>query len=250
MCLGGAGEAFVEPRPGRLPNEFTVELSLAFGHVKAATQAWAPGLPAQWPAQMDLLTACQKMGPGEACILVIMGVIFLMFGYSIFRGLVTLNAMAAGAYLGALMGRNSNALAAGAMIGAIVAAAITFPLMKYAVMIMGGIFGAALGASLWRQAGLQPELAWAGALSGMIFFAMLSMILFRGSVILYTSLQGSVMLVFGIIALLYKYQSMAPDVTATFANRAFILPTVILIPALLGLLYQQTMYPPEAPAKK
>ena len=213
-------------------------------------------MPAQWPGQMDLLTACQRMGPGEACILVIMGVIYLMFGYSIFRGLVTMNAMAAGAYLGALMGRNSNALAAGALIGAIVAAAITFPLMKYAVMIMGGIFGAALGASLWRQAGLQPELAWAGALSGMIFFAMLSMILFRGSVILYTSLQGSVMLVFGILSLLYKYQSMGPEVTDIFSKRAFILPTVVLIPALVGLLYQQSMYPAKlataapAPAKK
>jgi hypothetical protein len=218
--------------------------------VKAATQAWAPGVPAQWPAQMDLLTACQRMGPGEACILVILGVIYLMFGYSIFRGLVTLNAMAAGAYLGALMGKNSNALAAGALIGAIVAAAITFPLMKYAIMIMGGIFGAALGASLWRQAGLQPDLAWAGALSGMIFFAMLAMILFRGSVILYTSLQGSVMLVFGILSLLYKYQSVAPDVTDIFSNASFYLPSVVLIPALDGLLYQLTMYPARAPAKK
>ena len=227
-----------------------MEFSLAFGHVKAATQAWAPGLPAQWPAQMDLLTACQKMGPGEACILVILGVIYLMFGYSVFRALVTLNAMAAGAYLGALLGKSSNAVAAGALIGALIAGAITFPLMKYAVMIMGGIFGAALGASLWRQANLQPDLVWAGALSGLIFFGMLSMILFRGSVILYTSLQGSVMLVFGILSLLYKYQSMAPEVTDVFSKRAFILPTVVLIPALVGLLYQQTMYPAPAPAKK
>jgi hypothetical protein len=199
---------------------------------------------------MDLLTACQHMGPGEACILVIFGIIYLLFGYAIFKPLVTLNAMGAGAYLGALLGRSANAVAAGAFIGAIVAAAITFPLMKYAVMIMGGIFGAALGASLWRQANLQGELAWAGALSGLIFFGMLSMILFRGSVILYTSLQGSVMLVFGILALLYKYQSIVPDVTDVFAKRAFILPTVVLIPALVGLLYQQSMYPAPAPAKK
>ena len=199
---------------------------------------------------MDLLTACQKMGPGEACILVILGVIYLMFGYSVFRALVTLNAMAAGAYLGALLGKSSNAVAAGALIGALIAGAITFPLMKYAVMIMGGIFGAALGASLWRQANLQPDLVWAGALSGLIFFGMLSMILFRGSVILYTSLQGSVMLVFGILSLLYKYQSMAPEVTDVFSKRAFILPTVVLIPALVGLLYQQSMFPAPAPAKK
>jgi hypothetical protein len=199
---------------------------------------------------MDLLTACQNRGPGEACILILLGIVYLMFGYCIFKVLVTLNAMAAGAYLGALLGRSTNAVAAGAFIGAIIAAAVTFPLMKYAIMIMGGIFGAALGASLWRQANLQGDLAWAGALSGLIFMGMLSMIVYRGSVILYTSLQGSVMLVFGILSLLYKYQSMAPDVTAVFSKRAFILPTVVLIPALVGLLYQQSMYPAPAPAKK
>jgi hypothetical protein len=190
------------------------------------------------------------MGPGEACILVILGIIYLLFGYAVFKALVTLNALLAGAYLGALLGQSANAVAAGAFIGAVVAAAITFPLMKYAVMIMGGIFGAALGASLWRQANLQPDLTWAGAMSGLIFFGMLSMILFRGSVILYTSLQGSVMLVFGILALLYKYQSMAPDVTAIFSKRAFILPTAVMIPALVGLLYQQAMHPGPAPSKK
>ncbi len=228
-----------------------MDFLLAFGKKAAATQPWAPGVPGTWPAQTDLLTACQNMGPGESCILVLLGIIYLMFGYAIFKLLVTFNALAAGAYLGAILGKTGNAVAAGALIGAIIAAAITFPLMKYAVMIMGGIFGAALGASLWRQGGLQADLAWAGALSGMIFFGMLSMIVFRGSVILYTSLQGSVMLVFGILGLLYKYQSMAPDVTAMFSKRAFILPTVVLLPALVGLLYQQSMYPaPAAPVKK
>jgi hypothetical protein len=227
-----------------------VEPLFLLAEIKEKASSLSGALPAQWPAQMDLLTACQNLMPGEACLLVLLGIVYLLFGYAIFKPLVTFNAMAAGAYVGALIGRTTNAAAAGAVIGAIVAAAVTFPLMKWAIMVMGGIFGAALGASLWRQANLQPELAWAGALSGLIFMAMLSMILFRGSVILYTSLQGSVMLVFGVISLLYKYQSMAPDVTATFTKRAFILPTVVLIPALLGLLYQQTMYPPQAPAKK
>ena len=55
--------------------------------------------------------------------------------------------------------------------------------------------------------------------------------------------------VFGVLSLLYKYQSMAPDVTECFSKRAFFLPTVVLVPALLGLLYQQTMYPATAPKK-
>jgi hypothetical protein len=208
---------------------------------------WPVGLPDHWPGQMDLLTWCQSMGPGEACILVVAGIIYLLFGYAIFKALVTLNAMAAGAYLGALLGRSADSIAGGAFIGAVGAAAITYPLLKYAVTFMGGVFGAALGASLWRQANLQPELAWAGALSGLIFFGMLSMVIFRGSVIVYTSLQGSVMLVFGIIGLIYKYQTLAPDLTAMLNQRNFLLPAAVMLPTIVGLLFQQQMYPAEAP---
>ena len=229
-----------------------MDFSLFLAAKAATTQkSWSPLFPSHWPAQTDLLTMCQNLGPAEACLLVLLGIVYLLFGYSIFKVLVTINAMAAGAYLGALMGRSGNAVAAGALIGAIIAAAITFPLMKYAITIMGGIFGAALGASLWRQANLQPDLAWAGGLSGLIFFGMLSMILYRGSVILYTSLQGSVMVVFGILSLMYKYPAVSKSVTDVFASKAFLLPTVVLVPALMGLLFQQSMYPaPAAPPKK
>ncbi len=209
-----------------------------------------PLFPDHWPGQMDLLTWCQTMGPGEACLLVIFGIVYLLFGYCIFKPLVTLNAMAAGAYMGGLLGKSANAMAAGAFIGAVVAAAITLPMMKYAVSIMGGIFGAALGASLWRQAELQPDLAFSGALSGLILFGMLSMIVYRGSLIMYTSLQGSVMLVFGILGLIYKYQSIQHDITDIFNKRAFILPAAVLIPCLIGFLYQQAMHPAPPPAKK
>ena len=232
----------------------SIALSFVLAAVKKKAQdaaqqgggGWRPLFPDHWPGQPDLLTWCQSMGPGESCLLVVAGLIYLLFGYSIFKTLVTLNAMAAGAYLGALIGKTADSMAGGAFIGAVAAAAITFPLLKYFVTIMGGIFGAALGASLWRQASLQPELAWAGALSGLIFFGMLSMIIFRGSVIVYTSLQGSVMLVFGIIGLVYKYQAVAPDITATLNQKSFILPMAVLVPMLVGLLFQQQMYPEEA----
>lgn len=233
-----------------------MEFSLSILAAKSAEQGqkFLPMMPEKWPAQTDLLTWCQTMGPGEACILVLAGIIYLMFGYSIFKTLVTLNAMAAGAYLGAVMGKSTNAVAAGAFIGAVLAAAITVPMMKYAVSIMGGIFGAALGASLWRQGNLQPDLAWAGGLSGLIFFGMLSMVIFRGSVIMYTSLQGSVMLVFGILGLIYKYPSLQKDLTEMFAKRNFMLPAAVLIPMIIGLLYQQAYHPaklpPAGPPKK
>jgi hypothetical protein len=79
---------------------------------------------------------------------------------------------------------------------------------------------------------------------------MIAFVVFRGSVIMYMSLQGSVMLIFGILGLVYKYQDIAPQVTEKMTLKPFLLPLSILIPALLGLIYQQTQYPSPEPAKK
>ena len=73
---------------------------------------------------------------------------------------------------------------------------------------------------------------------------MLSFILFRGSVMMYTSLQGSVMLIFGVLGLVFKYQDIAPKVAENMTVKPFLLPLAIFIPAFLGLIYQQTQFAP------
>jgi hypothetical protein len=104
------------------------------------------------------------------------------------------------------------------------------------------VFGGLLGASVWRAVGLDPQFAWAGGGMGLIFFGMLSFLLFRGSIMMYTSLQGAVMLVFGLLGLIYKYQDVAPKVNASLTDKSFLLPLAIFVPATLGLIYQQTQY--------
>lgn len=209
-------------------------------------------LPSHWPVQTDLLNWCQNMSPGAATILVIGGLVYLLFGYYMFRTLVMFNAAVVGAWIGGVIGERGGSMVAGACAGAFICGAITWPLMKYAVAFMGGIFGALLGASMWRTTGLDPSLAWAGALIGLVLFGLLSFILFKGSVMMYTSLQGSVMLIFGILGLIYKYQSLAPRVTENMTLKPFLLPLFIFIPAVVGLIYQQTQFgqAPEAAKKK
>ena len=206
-------------------------------------------LPNHWPEQHDLLHWCQNMTPGTAAIMLVMGVVFLLFGWYMYKALVTLNAALFGAYMGAYFGSRTNDALAGALIGGFLGAALTWPLMKWAVAVMGGLLGAMLGASVWRASGQPNSLCWAGGLSGLIFFGMLSFILFRGSIIMYTSLQGSVMLIFGLLGLVYKYPSLAPMLTDHMTSRSFILPAAIFVPTVFGLIYQQMNYP-AAEAKK
>jgi hypothetical protein len=77
---------------------------------------------------------------------------------------------------------------------------------------------------------------------GLIFCGLLSFMLFKQCVMAYTSLQGAVMLIFGILGLIYKYQNLAPAVTDSITLKPFLLPALIFIPAILGLIYQQAQY--------
>ena len=208
-------------------------------HSLHQSETFFASVPKTWPQQRDLLTWCQQMTPGVAALLILMGIIYLLFGYQIFKGLVLLNAAVVGAYLGSNLSNDSDTATVCALIVAVAAAAIAWPTMKYAVAIMGGCFGALLGASLWRTLNLDPQLVWAGAFVGLIGFGLISFILFRGSVMMYTSLQGSFMLVFGILGLIYQYGEFAADVTKHLKVQPYWLPAAIFIPAVIGLIFQQ-----------
>ena len=212
--------------------------ALNYSYILAAESAGRP-LHVTFPQPNDLLTWCQEMRPGTSMMLIILGVIYLLFGYRIIKTLVMLNAIVLGAVIGASIGGKGETALACAIIGAFAAGAITWPAMKYAVALMGGLIGAMIGGAVWHAAGLEPSLAWAGALVGLIGFGLLCFILFRGSVMMYTSLQGAVMLVLGALGLLYKYQEVAPQLTTHLHMEPFLLPAAVVIPAMIGLIFQQ-----------
>ncbi len=196
----------------------------------------------RWPHTGDILAWCQAMSPGVAAVLIMVGIIYLLFGFQIFKAAVMLNAGILGAYAGICLASSINdrseTTVVCALIGAFAAAAMTWPTMKYSVALMGGIFGALLGASIWKTVNLDPQLVWAGALTGLVGFGLLSFVLFRGSVMMYTSLQGAFMMIFGILGLIYKYQQIAPQVNDHLKLQPLILPAAIFIPATVGWVFQ------------
>lgn len=210
----------------------------------------------QGMAQGDLLETCREMNVAAAVILIFGGIIFLLWGYYAFKWLVTLNAAVIGTWLGAIIGEQTGAPLSAALIGGFVCAVVTWPLMKYAVAIMGGVIGAIVGMSLWRTSGLDPHFAAAGGGMGLIFFGMLSFILFRTSVMMFTSLQGSLMLIFGILGVIYKFQGIDTRTLETRLELSpFIMPMVVFFSAVFGIIYQNangniSADPSQQPAKK
>jgi hypothetical protein len=213
-----------------------------------------PGaLPAHWPVQGDILEWCRLSGPGLAVVLILAGIVFLLFGYGIFKVLVTVNAAVLGGWIGLMLGERSGVEVPAAIVGSMLAATAAWPTMKYAVAIMGSLFGTVLGVTIWRLANLDPTFSWSGGITGLVFFGLMSFLLFRECIMTYTSLQGSVMLIFGILGLVLKYQDVGGPLTHHFELKPFLLPLAIFIPTLGGFIYQKAMIggaPAPAPAKK
>jgi len=209
----------------------------------ASSEQVLPPLPAggHWPREVDFVKWCHDLGPGMAATLLMMGIIFLLWGYPIFRYLVMLNFGVVGAYLGAALGHNGNTALAGAIVGGFIAAALAWPMMRWAVALTGAAIGLILGAAIWRATGQTDTFDWAGGLTGCVAFGMLSFIIFRGGVILYTSLQGGALLAAGFMAMADKYPSVGPQLAAHFTQDKFLLPTAIIIPAVIGLVFQHHM---------
>jgi len=208
----------------------------------------------RFPAQQDFVTWCQQMSTGSAILIALMGVVYLMYGWTMFRGLILLNAILIGAYLGVIVGGRyaAHPLICG-LIGAVIAAATAWPLMKWAVAVIGGLVGAVLGSSIWLAANLDPAYSWAGALTGLVAFGMFSFILFRISIMMYTSVQGAIMVVMGMLSLILKYPDLSQQVLASLTSQPLVFPVAVGIPVVLGLIYQQTHSSGEsspAPAKK
>jgi hypothetical protein len=182
-----------------------------------------------------------------AALLILLGVIYLLFGYNIFKILVLFNAAVIGGFVGAEVAErtHTNAPVPVIVTAAFLAVVITMPLMKWAVAVMGGMFGAALGAGLWRTFGQDPHFVWAGAAIGLVLFGLLSFIVFRGCVMTYMSLQGATMLILGILGLVFKYNDIQPKVMQGMLIRPFLLPMAILIPTVLGVMFQQNNSTPE-----
>lgn len=199
--------------------------------------------------QSELLGLCQTLNAAAAVILLLAGVVFLLWGYYAFKTLVILNAAVIGAWMGYLAGQGSDAAVPGAMVGAFIAAAMAWPMMKYAVAIMGGLIGAMIGMTIWRTSGLDPTYSAAGGGMGLIFCGLISFILFRTSVMMFTAVQGAGMLTIGVLCLLYKVRLVDTSaLNAKLIATPTAMPMVILLAAVVGILYQNsdTVKPVEA----
>ena len=174
----------------------------------------------------------------QAVVCIAFGAIYLIYGWRVFKVLVIINFAVLGMYAGINLGGRLGSGPWGGIMGCAIAGICSWPFMKYGVSILGALAGAVLGAAFWRVMTLPDPLIWCGALAGLVAGGLLAFSSFKTSILLFTSLQGSVFVVVGVLALLCDYPELTESVTNAVYQHVFLLPGLLLIPTLGGILCQ------------
>ena len=176
----------------------------------------------------------------EALTFISFGIVCLFYGWRIFKILVTI----CFSLLGLLVAIWANDQLIGgsvvwlAMICILFFAILSIPLMRWGVSLLGALSGGILTAGMTLAFGLGDQrLLLAGGLIGLVAGGMISFIVFKAAVILFTSLGGSTLIVTGFLGVLH--QNTDPKRLEMFASDyRWFLPAMILVPMVIGVVLQ------------
>ena len=178
----------------------------------------------------------------QAIIAISFGVVYLLYGWRIFKALVVICSGLVGLFAGIKIGARFDSEIFGGIIGLALLAGVSIPLMRWAVSILGAIAGGILTSGIWYAFELPEKYMPAGAIIGIIAGGMISFIVFRIAVMLFTSFGGGVLIVTGLLALVYRYESIQKPPTESIKtmlyNHHWFVPVLMLAPTFIGIIVQ------------
>jgi hypothetical protein len=180
----------------------------------------------------------------EAMTFISFGLVCLLYGWRIFKMLVVIAFGLFGLVLGMELSNKIIGPVNQQAIGLIcmgLLAVLAIPLMRWFVCVLGAVTGGILASAVWYACGLPDNFIWAGALTGIVAGGMMSFIIFRIAVMLFTSLLGSLLLVTGSMALLYMYQGTSSTVQDLVFGKKWFLTVVLSAPMAIGIILQNRL---------
>lgn len=198
-----------------------------------ATRAQVEPFKAMWQhiSTLDLIEALMFISFGAVC---------LFYGWRIFKILVTicfgLLGLGVGVWAnGQLIGGNVVWLS---LVFVVVFAILSVPFMRWGVSLLGALSGGILTAGVWLALGLPQDMLWAGGLVGLVAGGMISFIIFKSAVILFTSLGGSTLMAVGLLGVFYRYMVDSKRLETFVLDNQWFLPAMILVPMVIGIVLQ------------
>jgi hypothetical protein len=174
----------------------------------------------------------------QAIIAISFGVVYLLYGWRIFKVIASLSFALFGMRVGMWMGGQLGNTLAGGVIGFILLAILAVPLIRWAVCILGAVAGGVLTGCLWYACGLPEQYLWAGALVGVVGGGMISFIIFKIAVMLFSSLAGSAIVMAGVLALFHHYEPTTHHVKDMIYNYKWFMPAALIVPTIFGIYIQ------------
>ncbi|HRP62720.1 MAG TPA: hypothetical protein PK400_05445 [Phycisphaerales bacterium] len=199
----------------------------------------------------ELLASISNMPLVAASVIVVVGVLCVLNGYRWHKWVIVILAFLAGLGLGHLLSEHMGRSAIVAVSLGLLCAIIATPMLKVAVAVFGGITGAFIGANIWAAFnGPATDMTWAGAAMGFIVLAMASLILFRLVIVLFTSVGGAMMIVFGSICLLMHVPAWKQAVHDSLSSNPLLIPLLLAVAAVGGFVVQESRVRQAAPQEK
>jgi hypothetical protein len=189
---------------------------------------------------MDLIWQhITSLGLVEALAFISFGIVCLLYGWRIYKVLVSISFGLFGLSIAILANKYIEGVIVWlALVFVVLFTVLSMPLMKYGVVILSAAAGGILTAGGWIAAGFPDQYIWAGALVGVIACAMISFIVFKVSVMLFTSFDGSILLSAGVLAIMYQHIIEGEKLKQIVFEQKWFLPLILLIPMGLGIYLQ------------
>jgi hypothetical protein len=179
----------------------------------------------------------------QAVLAIAFGIIPLMYGWRIYKLLTVIGLGLLGLYIGKLVGHHFDKVILCTVAGTILFVILALPLMRWAVSILGAVAGGIIAAGVWHACNLPQQFVWAGALVGVVSGGMLSFVVFKLAVMLYTSFEGASLIIIGVFALIYRYETYVNDPPTMNLNHLYydnhwFLPLLLIAGTCLGIILQ------------
>ena len=185
----------------------------------------------------------------EALVAVSFGAVYLIYGWRIFKVLAVVSfgmvGLFLGMQLGQKMGSEPSSIMWGGVAGLIIMAILSIPLMHWAVSALGAVAGGVITGCVWYAMGLPHQYIWAGAIVGVVAGGMISFIVFKISVMLFTSLGGAILVITGLLALAHLYEQNQTE-NGTFIYSLvnqynWFMPAILIFTTFIGMVIQNRL---------
>jgi hypothetical protein len=195
------------------------------------------------------LTAIADLQYLECGIIFLAGLVYMIWGWKIFKPLVILNIALVGGALGgsaALWLKQEPYWWVGAIIGAVVFAVLAWPLFRACLALIGMAFGSMVGYAFYTELIVfmnRPDLAqypWLGAVAGFIIFGVIAIGFVKPAIVLLTSLQGAMMILAASIGLMCKSASMRPQLLDRLCEAPWVAQAAVAVVTLIAITIQVT----------